>query len=240
MDVQTQRLGNILVAREDLLAGGTKSRFLPALAQGETELVYGGPFCGGAALALAAVGRALRIPVTLFYAQRKAWHPRQLLAQSYGATLVPVPMGFQTNVSAKARQYAEARGARHFQLGYDLPEAHARLLEQLAHAKKRLGGFEAIYLACGSGMLAACLSEAWPSAEVVACCVGLKSHWSKKPYRANVRTVEWPTGLATPAPGPPPPFPCCPYYEQKAWAVLQRERPKGRVLFWNVLGDPRL
>lgn len=49
--------GRTLVARDDLLPGGTKRRFLPILCEGYREIVFGAPFCGGAPVALAHYGK---------------------------------------------------------------------------------------------------------------------------------------------------------------------------------------
>ena len=233
--VWIQPVGRILVAREDALPGGTKTRFLPSLIASAKQVVYGGPFCGGAAIALSVVGKELGIPVHLFYAQRKDWHPRQRLAESYGAQLHPVPMGFLSHVQWKAQRYADEHGALHLRLGFDLPEADAALCETLRNVKQQWGGFDTIHVACGTGMLARCLATVWPEAEIVATCVGLKSRWSEQSFPENVRLVEWPTPLSVPSKAVVP-FPCCPYYEAKAWETLEREQPSGRVLFWNVLG----
>jgi hypothetical protein len=47
----------IMVVRDDLFAGGTKARFIPALFDGAQEVVYASPQEGGAQTALATVAR---------------------------------------------------------------------------------------------------------------------------------------------------------------------------------------
>ena len=68
-----ERHGEIDVLRDDLIDGGTKARFLPFLINGAKEVVFGGPFCGGAPYTLAVLGRESGIKVTLFYAKRKKY-----------------------------------------------------------------------------------------------------------------------------------------------------------------------
>jgi cysteine synthase len=86
-------------------------RFLPYLVKGAKEVVYGGPYCGAAGLALSVWGRRKGVKITLFYAKRLKWHRRQELAKENGAKIVEVPFGYMSNVQAKAKAYAEEAGA---------------------------------------------------------------------------------------------------------------------------------
>jgi len=228
---------NVWVVRDDLLEGGTKVRVLPHIVKGAEEVVFGGPFCGGAPLALSVLAKYTKVKVTLFFAKRTRWHPRQQLAKANGARLIAVPMGFMTHVQHRAAKYAKRKGALFLPLGYDVPESEPIIIEAAQAALKSLGEFAQLYTACASGMLTRCLALAFPSSEIVGVCVGLKSRWAKQAFPPNVRLVEWPTVLGTPAKGEPPPFDCCPYYERKAWEVLKREALPGRTVFWNVLGN---
>jgi hypothetical protein len=76
----------ILVVRDDLFAGGTKARFIPALFDGAQEVVYASPQEGGAQTALATVARALGKRATIFVAKRADPHPRVLMAKALGAS----------------------------------------------------------------------------------------------------------------------------------------------------------
>ena len=58
-----------LVVRDDLVPGGSKMRFLPYLVKDAKEVVFGGPFCGGAPYALSVWGGRTKTKVTLFYAK---------------------------------------------------------------------------------------------------------------------------------------------------------------------------
>jgi hypothetical protein len=60
----------MLVVRDDLFAGSTKARFIPALFDGAQEVVYASPQEGGAQTALATVARALGKRATIFVAKR--------------------------------------------------------------------------------------------------------------------------------------------------------------------------
>ena len=74
----------IAVVRDDLMPGGSKTRFLPALMRRHDHVVYAAPFCGGSPVALAVIGQRLGVRVTLFYAQRETPTPRQRLVRQAG------------------------------------------------------------------------------------------------------------------------------------------------------------
>lgn len=232
-----EKHGRILVVRDDVLEGGTKLRFLPFLTQGAKEIVYGTPFCGGAQLALAVLGRESGQRVTLFTAQRKRLHARQLAAQARGAHIVQVPFGYMTNVQAKARAYAKESGALFLPLGFDVPEAREPFLEAIRRVRRRSGSPDEVWCATGSGMLARSLAEGFPSSKIVAVGVGLKSrhlshglHW---PRNAEILESVQPFEQEEKERAP---FPCDGNYDRKAWAQLVKHQKPGRsYLFWNVM-----
>jgi hypothetical protein len=225
-----------LVLRDDLLDGGSKKRFLPYLVEGAREVVFGGPFCGGAPWALSVLGRESggRLKVTLFYAKRKELHRRQRLALANGAKLVEVSPGYMTNVQAKARAYAKEAGALFLPLGFDLPAAEAPFVDFMRKVRGAIGGVDEVWCCAGSGMLARCLSKAFPAAAVHAVAVGLASRHDAQEFGPNVIMHEAPYRFDQEANGPPPPFPSCPNYDRKAWEACVAGRGRGRVLFWNV------
>lgn len=224
----------ITVVRDDLLEGGSKLRFLPFLVEGAEEIVFGGPFCGGAPLALSVLGKHSGQKVTLFYAKRAQLHPRQARAEANGAKLVHVSPGYMTNVQAKARTYAERAGARFLPLGFDVPEAEDPFVEFMRSVKKQIRGADEVWCAAGSGMLARCLSRAFPDSEIHAVAVGLASRHEAQAFGKNVTmhecgyAFERETAFASP-------FPSCGNYDRKAWEICVQQA-KGRALFWNVLG----
>jgi hypothetical protein len=235
-----ERHAGVAVVRDDLLEGGSKLRFLPALIpEGTREVVFGGPCCGGAPLALSVFGRVARFKVSLFYAKRAALLPRQRRALANGAALFSVPMGFMTHVQAKARAYAAAEGALFLPLGFDRDAAQVPFVAAMHRAAAQLADApEEIWCASGSGMLARCLGVAFPTARVVAVAVGLRSRWSAQAFPSNVEVrpcrLRFEQEERRPAP-----FSSCPNYDRKAWhaCVADRAVPAARKLFWNVLGS---
>lgn len=225
--------------RDDLLDGGSKTRFLPFIIEGAAEVVFGGPFCGGAPWALSVLGRrsAGRLKVSLFYAKRKELHGRQRLAIANGASLHFVSPGYMTNVQAKARAYAKEAGALFLPLGFDVPAAEEPFVEFMRQVRKRLGGVDEVWCCAGSGMVARCLSKAFPDSGIHAVAVGLASRHAAQEFGPNVSLYPAPYSFEQPARGAPPPFPSCPNYDRKAWEQFAaRRKPASRALFFNVAG----
>lgn len=228
------RHDRFLIVRDDQVPGGSKMRFLPYLVQDGKEVVFGGPFCGGAPYALSVWGQRTNNKVTLFYAKRKELHVRQKKALLNGATIYQVPYGYMTNVQAKAKRYAREHDALFLPLGFDVPEASNPFIEQMRRVRSMVGNVEQVWAATGSGMLARCLGEAFYPTPVHGVVVGLASRNSKQPYPSNVTLHEYPKQFSWSC-SYDAPFPTCGNYDRKAWELCHK-LSKGTVLFWNVLG----
>lgn len=231
---QIQEVGSLKVLRDDLLPGGTKLRFLPFLVAGASEIVYGGPFCGAAQVALSVIGKESGQKVTLFTAERKELHQRQKQAVANGAEIKMVAPGYLTVVQKRARDYAAATGALFLPLGFDLPAASAPFLEAIRAVRAIVGDPPEVWCATGSGMLARCLAVGFPSSKVIGIAVGLKSrHGAQEmPANAELREAALPFDREERKQAP---FPSCPNYDRKAWMEAERSAAPGS-LFWNVFG----
>lgn len=226
--------GNIIVVRDDLVPGGSKMRFLPFLVGDAKEIVFGGPFCGGAPYALSFWGKQTGTKITLFYAKRKELHRRQKAALRNGATIYQVPFGYMSNVQAKAKAYARDHGALFLPLGFDLPESAEPFIQQMRRVKQLAGPIDQVWAATGSGMLARCLGVAFYPTPVFGVSVGLDSRHSKQKFTDNVTLVQAPYDFARETKAKAP-FPSCGNYDRKAWEACVAQS-RGKVLFWNVLG----
>lgn len=223
------------VLRDDVLPGGTKLRFLPFLTAGHEHVVFGGPFCGGAPLALSCLARE-GLRVSIFYAARKELHPRQKLVLRNGARAFAVSPGYMSNVQAKARRFAQEQGALFLPLGFDVGAAEPPFIEFLSGLRKRLGSPDQVWCVAGSGMLARCIGRGFPDSEVCAVTVGLKSRHEAQQMPPNVTLLPCPYDFAQETKAHAP-FPSCPNYDRKGWEQLQTSgKRRGRVLFYNVLG----
>lgn len=227
----------VIVVREDVIAGGTKRRFVdPFVASRASdfdEFVYATTAFGGAQIALAhACARAKRRAV-VFVAKRGELHARTLEAQIAGANIIEVPMGFLSNVQAKARAYCAIR-PRSFLMpfGFDSPEARAAIRDAAQHVRARIGKVGEVWCAAGSGTLIASLRDADLGARYIGVAVG-RDHANQPPLISFIRHAQ-PFGADA---REPPPFPSCSNYDAKVWSYARERARRGvRALFWNVMG----
>lgn len=229
-----------LVVREDKQPGGSKCRFLPLIpgVRQARELVFGGPFCGGAPYALATFGKREGIAVTLFYAKRRELHWRQRAAFELGAQIYQVPAGRMAVVQHRARTYAADKGAMFLPLGFDVGATEGYEAWMRDELEPLVRGVQEVWCAVGSGMLARCLAKAFPYAQVCGVTVGLASRHKAQDFPPNVQLFGQPL-LFEERHAVPAPFSSCANYDRKAWHVMRRSSraAKGRALFFNVLGD---
>lgn len=219
----------ILVVRDDLLPGGTKSRYLPALFEGIDELVYASPAEGGAQYALAHVAQALGKRATIFVAKRKTPHERQFQAKALGAKVMQVRPGYLSVVRARARAYCESVGAGLAPFGMEVPGS----FEAIAAAARSTGlEPDEVWCAAGSGVLARGLRKAWPQARLMAVQIG---RTLTRPEVGGGHIIVHPLAFGQ-RPKTTPPFPSDPHYDAKAWHTATARRGPGRVVFWNVTG----
>lgn len=218
-----ETIEGIVVLRDDLLPGGTKSRVIPGLLTGASEFVYASPAYGYAQVALAHACRSAGLAATIFTAKRGELHARTKEAKAAGAKIVLVPHGYLSNVQAKARAYAESVGAKLLPFGLDLPEMAEglrRVALSVPYEPKE------VWTVAGSGTLSRALQSAWPSARFFAIRIG------SVPEAGRARIFSAPERFEQDAKIRPP-FPSCSNYDAKAWAFIKRHASPG-ALFWNV------
>lgn len=218
-----EQIGKILVVRDDLLPGGTKSRVLPELLTGATEFVYASPAYGYAQVALAHACRNAGYQATIFTAKRNELHARTKEAKDAGAKIVMVPHGYLSNVQSKAKAYAEAVSAKLLPFGLDVPAMAAGL--QVIAAGLDIQP-EEVWTVAGSGTLSRALQKAWPSAHFFAVRVGAEPQVDRASLYVAPEKFEQDATVR-------PPFPSCANYDAKAWRFIQAKAGAG-ALFWNV------
>ena len=113
----------IKVVRDDLLDGGTKRRAFTIYVKSKPEIdefVYASPRQGYAQLSLAYACRDLGKKCTVTVPQgERYWLTNK--AVEVGANIIEVPMGYLTNIQAKAKKYCFDNGAHLIPFGGDHP-----------------------------------------------------------------------------------------------------------------------
>lgn len=228
------------VVREDCFKGGTKRRFVDAYvareaARGASEFVYATTVYGGAQIALAHACAAAGVKATVFGAKRNELHPRTLEAKNAGAKIVEVPMGFLSNVQAKAKAYCFETGAHLMPFGFDSDEARAAIAAAAARVRFAHGRFDEAWCAVGSGTLIRALQEAQLAREFHGVCVGRDVD---NAHGGNAILMRHPLSFGSDAKAADrPPFPSCSNYDAKVWKYAREAALTGkRIVFWNVMG----
>lgn len=213
------------VIRDDLIPGGTKSRYLYPLFQRYDTVVYATPACGGAQVALAECARLTGKQAVLFVAKRREPHPHTIQAAKAGAIVYQVQNGYLNVVQSRAKKYAADKGVFYLAFGADMPQA----IQAIAQAAARLPDeYDEVWCAAGSGVLTRGLQQAFQNAVHHAVQVGREPNAGNAVVHQHPLKYEQVLNLKTP-------FPANGNYERKAWQFCARYA-KGRVLFWNVLG----
>lgn len=224
------------VAREDVLIGGTKSRYLGALFDEADEVVYASPVQGAAQIALAAKASDLKKRATIFCARRQKRHKNTAAAAAFGAEIREVSFGMLSNVQHQAGVYVENAWKRWdgqttlAPFGLRIPEAIACLREACSSIHD---AYDEVWCAAGSGTLAEALSVAFPTARIFAVSVG---HKIAPGEAGRAKVLKYDRPFDKPA-REVPPFPCNMTFDAKAWEMMKMISHAKRVLFWNVDRD---
>lgn len=230
-----QKHDEFYVVRDDLIDGGSKTRFVQSLIKNATEeeMVYGSsPATGYAQISLARVCAHFNKKCILFMAKRKPenLHPYQLKAIKHGAIIRGVENGMLSVTQKRARDYvAEHPDKRKlFPIGFDCPE----VIQEITNLAKTLPVQpKEVWTVGSSGTLTRGLQLAWPDAEFHCVSVGHKMG-QKELGRAKMYKCDIPFFDAV-DPADAPPFPSAPTYDAKAWKFMKQYAKPG-ALFWNV------
>jgi len=220
-----------VVLRDDLLEGGTKVRVAVDCLLDEPEWdewVFAGPSQGYAQLALAMGCEALGKRATFFTARRRERTYITEAALRHGLQLQEVDFGRLNVVRKRARDYIAATPgcAPLIPMGLHLPGMKPRLA---ALCRSLPIEPAEVWVACGSGLLASSIQEAWPDADVNAVVCGMT------PTEPDGRLILWdaPEDFSQDARGPLPPYPSVRNYDAKIWRFVAEHARPG-ALVWNV------
>ena len=220
----------IQVVRDDLLDGGTKRRaftmYIASLPNIE-EFVYASPRQGYAQLSLAYACRDLGRKCTVTVPKGKHyWLTDEAI--KLGCNIIEVPMGFLTNIQAKARYYCQDNDAHLIPFGGD----HPIIVEAMRQTALSLNlNPTEVWTVMSSGVLSRGLQGAWPDAKVYGVRIGhnttpqeqgrAETYKSRYKFQQECKEDER------------PPFPSSLTYDSKAWSFM-KEHANKNALFWNV------
>ena len=219
----------IKVVRDDKLDGGTKRRAFYTYVKSTDyeEYVYASPRQGYAQLSLAYACKDLNRKCTVTVPQGKRyWLTDE--AEELGCNIIEVPMGFLTNIQAKAKKYTLDNEAHLIPFGGD----HPIIVEAMKRTALSLGvNPKEVWTVMSSGVLSRGLQAAWPNAEVHGVKIGhnttkreqgrAETYKSKYKFQQECKEDER------------PPFPSSLTYDSKAWGFIKEYASNG-ALFWNV------
>ena len=223
------------VVRDDLIEGGSKSRFIQSIIKNskQSEMVYGSsPATGYAQISLAKVCSHYGKKAILFMAKRNIenFHEYQLKALGYGATINMVENGMLSVTEKRAKDYVseDSSNRKLFPIGFYCPEV---LMSIMDLAKSLPINPKEVWTVGSSGTLTRGLQLAWPDAEFHCVSVGHKMGQKElgcaKLYRCEI-PFDKPVDIKD-----APPFPSVPTYDAKAWKFMKLHAKPG-ALFWNV------
>jgi len=215
----------IVVVRDDLLQGGTKSRVIDLVLDDDApEYVYASTVYGYAQIALAVAAKRRGKPASIFSAKRRDKYIRTRQAEALGARIVEVPDGMLSVVTHRAKKYCRETGAQLVPFGVETPAVFQRLID-IARALPVTP--TEVWSVAGSGLLSRALQAAWPDVPVNAVIVSTSSAST-----GRARRFVAPETFGVDAKVKPP-FPSCSNYDAKAWRFVKAYAQRG-ALFWNV------
>ena len=220
----------IKVVRDDLLDGGTKRRAFTIYVKSKPEIdefVYASPRQGYAQLSLAYACRDLGKKCTVTVPQgERYWLTNK--AVEVGANIIEVPMGYLTNIQAKAKKYCFNNGAHLIPFGGD----HPVIIEAMTQTALSLDiNPTEVWTVMSSGVLSRGLQAAWPNAKVYGVRIG---HNTTRIEQGRAETFKSDYKFHQECKEPErPPFPSSLTYDSKAWMFIKEHATKGS-LFWNV------
>ena len=149
-------------------------------------------------------------------------------AEELGCNIIEVPMGFLTNIQAKAKNYCLKHEAHLIPFGGD----HPIIIEAMRQTALSLGvNPTEVWTVMSSGVLSRGLQSAWPDAKVYGVRIGHnttpreqgRAETFKSKYKFQQECKE----------NERPPFQSSLTYDSKAWTFIKEHASDG-ALFWNV------
>lgn len=229
----------IYVVRDDLLEGGSKTRFADKLIRDTpvNEFVYGGSNkVGWGNISMAWLCKKYNKKAVSFWAKRKELTKHQQKYVDLGGIIEWVNMGMLTVTKARARDYTmkDPQNRMNVPIGLEHDTVFGAIIKVARNLPIKP---DVVWSVGSSGTLTRGLQMAWPDSEFHCVQTGhamdqheagnAKIHSVKYKFDKPVRDEER------------PPFPSASEYDAKVWKPMLENYDKTKInLFWNVAGDP--
>lgn len=244
MSITVEKHNGLLVLRDDLLPGGTKSILMCEIVGNKphiNEFVYASPVYGGFQIALSAYCEQNGKKATIFCAKRNTLHPNTLKCLDHGANVIQVPYGYLTVVEKHARLYCEGKpDVEKIIFGAGTAENQQLITQRTLDVFKRIGKEpDEIWCAVGSGTLISGIAAACKTAKIYGVQVG--AEFTPPEGSHNIQMIKYERPFEKPSKFKAP-FPSVANYDLKAYEkcvehINNKTGPKDKcILFWNVYG----
>jgi len=222
----------ITVLRDDLLIGGTKSRFLHLLLDPNKDgYVYASPVYGGFQIALSGVAKDLDKSAVIFTPGRKIKHYNTLKAANLGGVIKEIKPGYLSVIQKRAKDFVKDNpNFQYLEFGANYPDAIRLISATMKTITSRLGKEPSeIYCAVGSGTLVKGILKGTKTAIVTGVVVGKEFNL----IHDRLKLIKYPKGFDYLSKYKAP-FQSMPNYDLKALEVCMQLKKSNDVLFWNV------
>lgn len=225
------------VWRDDLLDGGTKSRFIKPYIERRLEnydeFIYCSPRVGYGQLALSIVCNQLKCKSTIFVPKGNTT-PITQKCIDLGSKIVQVPMGYLSNLHYKSKKYNEENHNTHLlPFGFDCDE----IIEDGVEVLKSLNNwkdYDEVWSVISSGVLSRILQGVFLKSKIIGIRIG---HNTTEEERGRAELKLSPYKFEKPCKKTEiPPFPSNLHYDSKGWKPFI-EQSKSNSLYWNCGGN---
>ena len=226
-----ERHYGMTVLRDDLLLGGTKSRYLEKIMDPKYKgYVYASPVYGGFQIALAGVCRKLGKKAVIFTPDRKKVHKNTWRVVDLGAEVIGIKPGYLNVLQKRAKDFAKRNNYEYLEFGANYPVTIDAISETMRKITKLMEKEPtSIFCAVGSGTLLKGIIGGTDKAKVYGVQVGKEFNYTHKRFTKIVYPVgfEYESKFKSD-------FPSMPNYDRKALEVAAQLKDDN-TLFWNVL-----
>ena len=233
-DITIETHNNILVLRDDLLPGGTKSILMDEIMdRSYSEYVYASPVYGAFQIALSIWCKNNDKKCTIFCAERKNKHQNTIECIENGATVVEVPYGYLNVVNKRARDYCDETGALKLKWGSNDEVSKDIIVDRMRSIIEEIGYEpDEIWCAIGSGTLVEGILKGTNNANIFGVIVG--AEYKNSDSRLNIIKYDKSFDKVSKYKAP---FPSIGNYDLKAFEYCMKNYDSSKkILFWNVYG----